>query len=117
MAINKKTNRQIIVQKTKHKKLRTKQHEPPLKTGGLIYIRKTVYSSTSNHILVFVTNLFLELFLKYCLNFANLIVCHYDNVITIQSYIYIFYKCPFRNECSLKSVIMWRPVQLRLETA
>ena len=29
-----KTNRQIIVQKTKHGKLKTKQHEPHQKLGG-----------------------------------------------------------------------------------
>ena len=31
MAKNKKTNRQIIVQKTQHRKLKTKQHEPTKK--------------------------------------------------------------------------------------
>ena len=33
MAKNKKTNRQIIVQKTKHRKLKTKLHEPNFKHG------------------------------------------------------------------------------------
>ena len=33
MVINKKTNRQIILQKTKHRKLNTKQHEPHQKLG------------------------------------------------------------------------------------
>ena len=28
MTKNKKTNRQLIVQKTKHRKVKTKQHEP-----------------------------------------------------------------------------------------
>ena len=33
MAKNKKTNRQIKVQKTQHRKLKTKQHEPHQKLG------------------------------------------------------------------------------------
>ena len=33
MAKNKKTNRQIIAQKTKHRKLKTKQREPHQKLG------------------------------------------------------------------------------------
>ena len=33
MAKNKKTNRQIIVQKTQHRKLKIKQHEPHQKLG------------------------------------------------------------------------------------
>ena len=33
MAKNKKTNRQIILHKTQHRKLKTKQHEPHQKLG------------------------------------------------------------------------------------
>ena len=33
MAKNKKTNRQIIVQMTRHRKLKTKQHNPHQKLG------------------------------------------------------------------------------------
>ena len=33
MAKNKKTNRQIIVQKTQHRKLKTEQHEPHQNLG------------------------------------------------------------------------------------
>ena len=33
MAKNKKTNRQIIVQKTQHRKLKTKQHKPHQNLG------------------------------------------------------------------------------------
>ena len=35
MAKNKKTNRQMIVQKTQHRKLKTKQHEPIKNWGDL----------------------------------------------------------------------------------
>ena len=34
MAKNKKTNKQMIVQKTQHRKQKTKQHESLQKTGG-----------------------------------------------------------------------------------